>query len=129
MNRWSCFLILFLLSLTACHVPPAPENAANMKHLEVGMTQDQVRQLLGDPHDGKGTFAKNPNIWYYYTQTVWRDGNVTREECTPVCFDPKTGKLVGWGYEFRNKYIHYADWNRQNWSQPAHKDDAVEKPL
>lgn len=113
---------LFLFSLTVlffcgCNVPPGPENSAKIQCLKTGMTRTEVISLLGEPHSGEGEFAKNPNIWYYYTQTVWSDGNITREECTPLCFDPNTGKLVGWGHEFRKKFVLYGDWRKQEWQQ------------
>ncbi len=113
-----CFsLVLFASACNFDHFPPrfeyyppANQNIENLQHLKVGMTQDEVRHVMGESHQGKGLFARTPYVWWYYTQTVWRDGSVTQEECTPVCFDSSTGLLMGWGYDFYNKNVQFGNW-------------------
>ncbi len=73
-------------------------NVENTKKLRVGMTKQEVLDIMGKPLDED--FC-TPNVWYYYTSTQWRDGFATRDESMPVMF--KDGKLIGWGNEFFNK--------------------------
>lgn len=118
-------LLTLLAFATACnHYPPASENLENLKKIQLGMTKAQVLDVMGDAHQGEGEFKRDPNILWYYTRTVWSDGNVSTEECTPLCFHPKTGLLVGWGHEFRQKYFLYGDFHRDNWSAPEYVEPA-----
>ena len=95
-----CLIVLSaaLMLLTGCGINSQFENFENSAKLRVGMTKAQVREIMGEPLDVN--FAK-PDIWYYYIQTRWNDGQTTIDECMPLMF--KNDKLVGWGNEFYNK--------------------------
>lgn len=104
-----CLLRFFLLcTLTSALVPlfsscAIRETARNRELLEqirVGMTQEQVREIMGSPLTEES--YHRPNLWYYYTRTQWFDGVITRDECTPFVFDEQ-GLLVGFGIEYLKK--------------------------
>lgn len=78
----------------------AAYNIENSKKLRVAMTKNEVLEVMGQPLAG-ATFA-TPDVWYYFTQTVWMDGLNTEDECMPVVFED--GKLVGWGNPFYTQY-------------------------
>ena len=86
------------LSLTGCGLSSQYKNFENSAKLRVGMTKEQVLEVMGQPLDA--TFAK-PDVWYYYIETRWHDGQETIDECMPVVF--KNGKLAGWGNDFYKK--------------------------
>ena len=86
------------LSVTGCGLSSQYENFENSAKLRVGMTKAQVQEIMGKPLDA--TFAK-PDVWYYYIETRWHDGQETIDECMPVVF--KNGKLAGWGNDFYKK--------------------------
>jgi len=73
------------------------DNFENSTKLRVGMSKDQVRAIMGEPL--QEPFCK-PDVWYYYIDTKWHDGQSTRDECMPLVF--KKGKLAGWGNEYYN---------------------------
>ncbi len=80
-----------------------------MKNLKVGMTKSQVIKTVGDPLDHQ--VYVSPNVWYYYTKQKWADGNVTRDECTPLVF--KDGLLVGWGNSYYKRNIAYISYSER----------------
>lgn len=100
--------IAILLALTvvicaACATWHAQQgrNRANLMNLQIGMSQFQVLTAMGPPdlneaylRPGGGTLV----ALFYYTNRTWADGNVTRDECTPVVL--QDGKVIGWGQDF-----------------------------
>ena len=85
-----------------CETPwaTARKNVENSRNLRVGMTKNEVLEVMGEPiRDEK--FC-DPDLWYYYIEMVWGDGLVTPEECLPLVF--REGKLIGWGNDF---YLDY----------------------
>ena len=81
-----------------CSTPweTAKKNVENSRNLRVGMTKNEVLEVMGEPiRDEK--FC-DPNLWFYYVEMVWGDGLVTPEECLPLVFED--GKLIGWGNDF-----------------------------
>ena len=94
-----CAVIAALtLSLTGCGLSSQYANFENSAKLRVGMTKEQVLAVMGKPLDA--VFAK-PDVWYYYIETRWHDGQETIDECMPVVF--KNGKLAGWGNDYYKK--------------------------
>lgn len=81
-----------------CGFHTASVNVEKSKTLRAGMTKQQVLDIMGKPLDEE--FC-SPNVWYYYTDLRWLDGQPTRDECMPVIF--KDGKLAGWGNEYYNQ--------------------------
>ena len=98
MKKYLVVLSAAMMLFAGCGVISQFGNFENSAKLRVGMTQAQVREIMGDPLDV--SFAK-PDVWYYYIQTRWNDGQTTIDECMPVVF--KDGKLIGWGNEYFNK--------------------------
>ena len=90
---------LFLAAYSAgCSTPwgKAKQNVENSRNLRVGMTKNEVLEVMGEPiRDEK--FCE-PDLWFYYIEMVWGDGLVTPEECLPLVFED--GKLIGWGNDF-----------------------------
>jgi len=108
-------LAAFACFASACSLREAAVNREKMQKLRVGMTKDQVRQIMGDPLE-KEVYSK-PDIWYYFTESRWFDGVNTRDECTPLVFDPTTGTLLGWGYDFYKEYLNNEPWMRRQLDQ------------
>ena len=81
-----------------CSTPwgTARKNVENSRNLRVGMTKNEVLEIMGEPiRDEK--FCE-PDLWFYYIEMVWGDGLTTPEECMPLVFED--GKLIGWGNDF-----------------------------
>lgn len=105
MIKKSLFLISFiwfLAVLTSCGWSEMSRNNKNLSKLNTGMTKDQVLAVMGEPL--KHEVFNTDNVWYYYTETKWSDGMITRDECTPVFF--KDEKLAGWGQAEYKKFVH-----------------------
>ena len=82
-----------------CSTPwgTAKRNVENSRNLRVGMTKNEVLEVMGEPiRDEK---FSTPDLWFYYIEMVWGDGLVTEDECLPLIFE--NGKLIGWGNDFR----------------------------
>ena len=86
--------------LSGCGYFSQFDNFENSAKLRVGMTKEQVKNIMGEPVDE--VFCK-PDLWYYYINTQWHDGLTTRDECMPVVF--KDGKVAGWGNEYYNRTV------------------------
>lgn len=94
--------LLIALVSAGCALPwdTASTNIENSKNLRVGMTKNEVLQVMGKPMTGE-VFCK-PDRWYYYIEPVWMDGLTTEDECMPLIFE--NGVLVGWGRNFYARY-------------------------
>ena len=84
--------------LSGCAFSEQARNFENSAKLRVGMTREQVLAIMGKPLDA--VFSK-PDVWYYYIETRWHDGQETIDECMPLVF--KKGKLAGWGNDYYKK--------------------------
>ena len=102
--------ICLLSFFTACGYYEAKENRSKMAQIRLGMTREQVTEIMGEPP--RGTFQEK-NVVFYYSDPKWYDGLVTRDECTPFVFDAYDGRLIGSGYEYYNKNYSLADWSQQ----------------
>jgi outer membrane protein assembly factor BamE (lipoprotein component of BamABCDE complex) len=104
MNKWFVMVGLTLMFctgsvvLSGCGFANAANNIEKSQKLRQGMTKQQVLEIMGKPLDEE--FC-SPNVWYYYTDMRWLDGQPTRDECMPLIF--KDGKLAGWGNEYYNQ--------------------------
>lgn len=76
-----------------------------MKQLKEGLSKEEVLQIMGQPLVNEK--YNTDNIWFYYTERKWMDGNRTSDECSPLIFED--GKLIGWGKDFYKKY------RQKNW--------------
>ena len=96
-------LVLFAFVITACATPQQrmDKNNDGLLSLEMDMSKQDVMKIMGNPDLNeayKSLHGKSVVIFFYYTQRKRNDGNVTKDETTPVVFE--NGRLVGWGSEF-----------------------------
>ncbi|TXS90227.1 DUF3192 domain-containing protein [Parahaliea maris] len=72
-------------------------NRETISGLQIGMSQEEVRQRLGTPADSEALSRDGEEIRVLFYRTHWRksDGETTRDETTPLVF--RGGELVGWG--------------------------------
>lgn len=106
-------IFLFALGLSlllgGCSYSEAHRNNENLKMVTVGMTKDQVREIMGAPLEEKYSLD---HVWFYFTQPKWLDGLNTRDECTPLVFDEE-GILKGIGYPYYQKILDQDNAQRQ----------------
>lgn len=94
---------VLLVGASGCAYMPWNEascNIDNSKNLRVGMTKNEVLEVMGEPVSDE-TYS-TPDIWFYFVQSVWMDGLTTEDECMPLVFE--NGKLIGWGNPFYTRY-------------------------
>ena len=91
-------------------------NRENLNKLRIGMTQDEVRKIMGEPMTG--LVYNTEHHWFYYTRTRWSDGMATRDECTPVVFS-ELGLVIGIGNQFY----------KENYSITFWSDKSIEKAI
>ena len=97
-------MILFAgigMLLSGCSYKEASLNRDNLAKLTIGMTKDQVREIMGDPLQEAYSLD---NVWFYFTRPKWMDGMNTRDECTPLVFNEE-GILKGIGYPYYQKML------------------------
>lgn len=97
-------LVLFTVILSGCSWSEINRNVENSKQLRVGMTKEQVLQIMGEPL--KSASFHEENVWHYFVRINWYDGLYTRDECMPLVF--KDNKLIGWGNEFKARLDNVA---------------------
>jgi outer membrane protein assembly factor BamE (lipoprotein component of BamABCDE complex) len=93
-------LAIFFL-LVGCNKIPIYKNQNNLLKLQKGMAKEEVIRVMGKPdfHEVYETlYGHTLVIAYYYTHHQKFDGQITKDECTPVVI--KNEKLIGWGDEF-----------------------------
>ena len=99
-------LIVLSFFLTSCAAYfESHKNKENVGKLKKGMSKAEVIAVMGEPVVGE-VYCK-PNVLFYYTDTKWSDGNITRDECTPLVFEKD--KLIGVGADF------YKDYTQKDW--------------
>ncbi|MBW7988397.1 MAG: DUF3192 domain-containing protein [Planctomycetes bacterium] len=80
--------------LTGCYAYSlqAPRNRDNLNKLEVGMTKEQILQIMGKPYRRE---AEGQDEWLLYVTKapLYRDSDLT-----PLLIED--GKLVGWGKNY-----------------------------
>jgi len=70
----------------------AATNRAKLDKLQIGMTEDEVRAVMGKPYRTEATHRAK--VWLYITE--WQpDSYTTADEMTALVFE--NGKLVAWG--------------------------------
>lgn len=93
-------LAIFFL-LVGCNKIPIYKNQNNLLKLQKGMAKEEVIRVMGKPdfHEVyESLYGHTLVIAYYYTHHQKFDGQITKDECTPVVI--KNEKLIGWGDEF-----------------------------
>jgi outer membrane protein assembly factor BamE (lipoprotein component of BamABCDE complex) len=99
---------LALLFFASCNSIVQKRNLQNLTHLKKGMTKEEVLAIMGKPLTNE--VYNTDNVWYYFTQSKWSEGMITRDECTPLFFED--GKLAGWGQQEYKKY-RQRDWGEE----------------
>ena len=87
MNRLVSLLASAALLLSACTAQESYENAQTCAQVNVGMTQEQVRRLMGEP-TGDDATADGGHTWSYLF------GSATDTQPIKVVFDG-AGKVTG----------------------------------
>ncbi len=103
-------LALLASFAVSCNVFEGSENKAKLSQIRVGMTRAEVIKIMGEPPDEA---FQEKNILFYFTDPKWRDGLITRDECTPFVFDEDEDILLGFGYEFYKQKYSLKDWSRR----------------
>jgi len=80
-------------------------NIQHMAHLKKGMTKQEVLDLMGRPLENE--VYNTDKVWYYFIESKWSDGMITRDECLPIFFE--NDRVAGWGQEEYKKY------RQKNW--------------
>ena len=101
-------LVLFTVILAGCSWSEISRNIKNSEQLRVGMTKEQVLQIMGETL--KNASFHEEDVWHYFIRVNWYDGLYTRDECMPLVF--KDGKLIGWGTEFKARFDTIAPMQR-----------------
>ncbi|MFZ2655934.1 MAG: DUF3192 domain-containing protein [Victivallales bacterium] len=100
------FLLSFILGMAIFLVSCETwRNRDNIEKLKKGMTKDEVTAVMGEPVKGEKYCL--PDVFFYYTDCEWHDGNITHDECTPIVFEKD--KVIGWGRDF------YKDYRQKDW--------------
>ena len=94
--KLSLFCIMTAI-FCGCSFKEINRNLDNSKKLRVGMTKEQVLDIMGEPL--RDAAFHEENVWYYFIRINWYDGLYTRDECMPLVF--VNDKLAGWGNEFK----------------------------
>jgi len=74
------------------------DNRAAIEQLQPGMTYGQVRDWMPHAADFSESFQTDETLYqvlFYRTQRVQADGQLTRDETTPLVFADNF--LIGWG--------------------------------
>ena len=90
-------LLTALFMLCGCSFKEINRNLENSGKLRVGMTKEQVLDIMGEPL--RDVYFHEENVWYYFVRINWYDCLYTRDECMPLVF--VNDKLAGWGNEYK----------------------------
>ena len=91
------FCIVFIILFCGCSFKEINRNLDNSKKLRVGMSKEQVLDVMGEPL--RNVSFHEENVWYYFVRINWYDNLYTRDECMPLVF--VNDKLAGWGNEYK----------------------------
>ena len=91
-------VLVLVMLLSCCWRAIQGANRRGLMRLELGMTMSHVLRVMGTP-DLKEAYRLEKGealeVLFYYTNRKWGNGNITKDECTPIVFE--AGKLIGWG--------------------------------
>jgi outer membrane protein assembly factor BamE (lipoprotein component of BamABCDE complex) len=103
------FVMFLGVFITGCGYMKGIEAASNrekLDKLELGMNQETVREVMGEPY--KIEACELYEAWFYITE--WQgaarplyDSYTTNDEMTPLVFE--NGILKGWGSKFLDEHI------------------------
>ena len=135
MNKW--IVLMLAIMLMNCSNSPmvtsrdAEKNKIDMMQLKIGMSQKDVREIMGNPYKTKEEVigGESYQVWFYLTKgTMLGQTELVDENFTPIVF--KDEIVIGWGYHYydylrdvNNIRAKYADEKRQKYT-----DDKEEWP-
>jgi len=141
MKRLFIFLSIIIL-LNGCFKAPiktgavSEENRVNLSSLAIGMSPDQVLEVMGYPYSTQEKLYNNKvyEVWYYITEpTLLGQSKLITRNFTPLVFE--NGHLKGWGNNFykytfdiegekskaeEDKRQQYTD-DKQEWPSSEHR--------
>lgn len=108
------FTLICVAFISACAGSPvqtrqeAEINRKAMFNLNIGMTKDNVLNIMGQPRKSE-VYSKNGKsieFWLYMTEGVTTDDRRLRDSnFTPIAFE--NGRVTGWGRNFYDETIKY----------------------
>lgn len=136
MKRLAFFLLASGLFWTGCigndslgTASTAQRNIENLARLSLGMTSDQVFQIMRQPYRNEVfDFGDNHyEVWFYVTNlTLLDQKKLTQANLTPLTF--KNGVLQGKGYNYYEALVSQEE-NKTKDQKPPQEDEALEKVL
>lgn len=106
------FIFLFMILMIGCTGSPirrsgeAAKNRSNLVKLQIGMTKNQVMDLMGTPSKTEAyeIQAKNVEFWLYLTEYSWTQyTGATKIDYTPLAFEESI--LKGWGRNYYDQVL------------------------
>jgi len=120
MKRLFIFVVLATFSISCSRTVVktgaiSEHNRINITELYVGMTQDEVLEVMGYPYKTEEKTYQDEiyEVWYYITRpSQLGQSKLISRNFTPVIFE--LGQLKGWG---RNFYKHTFDIDNERWKR------------
>lgn len=122
MKKLFLFVFVILISCSTSLIKTgaiSDQNIINISSLQVGMTQDQVLEIMGSPYKTEVKTFNNVNyeVWYYITEpTILGQTQLITRNFTPLVF--VSNQLKGWG---RNFYKFTFKIENENWKKELEK--------
>ena len=88
-------VVMIALGGCANSIKAMKKNNEGLMTLRVGMSKTEVMSAMGKPdiyECFQNLNGKQTEILFYYTKRKWKDGTITKDECTPVGIED--GKLM-----------------------------------
>lgn len=106
----SMIVLIFLIGCAGSPVRTgweAEKNRKSMFHLQVGMSKNDVLNLLGEPRktEAYSIADKNIEFWLYMTEGKGSDRKLNDSNFTPLAFENE--RLIGWGRNFYDQTLKY----------------------
>lgn len=105
------FLLALFLSISACGLVTltttsmeASYNKNNLKKVEFGLNQNQVKEIMGAPNKTEAfslAEGKKVLVWFYLTEGRGAFRSLDDWNYTPMVFENDV--LTGWGYTHLDK--------------------------
>lgn len=104
MKRLIMFIVLSGVLISGCATWPMgiEKNRKNLMKLEIGMSKQEVINIMGSPYDGEVYKLADGQILEFliYLTKYTDSGPIPDSDTTPICL--QNGQITGWG---RNFYI------------------------
>jgi outer membrane protein assembly factor BamE (lipoprotein component of BamABCDE complex) len=103
--EWLVVWFLLVVLTAGCGPSKLRQNNDNMLRLQIGMTKNEVREIMGNPTKTEAYLidGKNHEFWMFQTQRQGRFERLSDKHYTPVAFVDE--KLIGWGRNFYDNVV------------------------